>query len=370
VPTCLQIVKNAQPECTGICRIAAALASDTAAFGYTTSVLFLGEGPLQGALREQGITAVTIPWEGSRGDLRGMWSVWSWLRKHPADLVHTHHGGLAVRAVARAAGVRAVVQHIHSRILENRGGSSVSQLRFKAADAVIASSQAAAACLRDCHPEVVYAGVPSDSSPPSAKPRSEVFRLGVLTRLVPLKNVEAVIRAVAHLAGLGIDLSAQIAGSGPSEAPLHDLAKELGVADRVSFLGWRSDVRGLLASWNALVIPSLEESFPITALEAMAAARPVVATRVGGLPELVVDHVTGRLIPPGNVEALSAAIAQLQGDPECSDRMGLEGWRRIRDNFSPRLMARKTAAIYDRVLKRRSETVPAEIPSGGRITSV
>lgn len=352
MPVCVQIVKNAQPECTGISRIAAGLAKNTRPFGYETSVLFLGGGPLEAMMRDCGIPTATVPWGGNRGDLAGAWRVWSWLRRHRADIVHSHHGGLAVRAICRAAGVRAVVQHIHSRILENKEGALVSQLSFRAADAVIASSQAVADCLLRCRSEVVYAGLETESEPPAAAARSGVFKLGVLTRLVPLKNVEGVIRATAQLADEGVELQTEIAGSGPSESSLRTLASELGVAERVRFLGWRSDVRNLIASWNLLVIPSLEESFPITALEAMAAARPVVATRVGGLPELILDRVTGRLIPSGDVEALVASVAELVSDDRLADRMGLEGWKRIRDHFAPGVMAQRTVAIYNRVLKR------------------
>lgn len=343
-------MKNAQPECTGICRIVTGLAKSTAEFGYETSVLFLGAGPLEEEVREQGIRASVVSWDGSRRDLAGAWKVLSWLRKHRTDIVHSHHGGLMVRAACRAGGVRAVVQHIHSRILENKQDGKVSDLSFRGANAVIASSQAVADCLPSCRAEVVYAGLETGPCPPPAADRSGAFKLGVLTRLVPLKNVEALLSATALLRDRGINVETEIAGSGPSEPSLRNLASSLGLMDRVRFLGWRPDSRGLLASWNLLVIPSNEESFPITALEAMAAARPVVASRVGGLGEMVVDGVTGRLIAPGNVEKLAASIAELMRDRELADQMGVEGWKRVKDHFSTHLMASRTAAIYNHVL--------------------
>jgi glycosyltransferase involved in cell wall biosynthesis len=354
LPVCIQIVKNARPECTGICRIVTGLAKSTADFGYETSVLFLGAGPLEDEVREQGIRAGVVSWDGSRGDLVGAWKVLRWLRKHRADIVHSHHGGLMVRAVCRAGGVSAVVQHIHSRILENKQDGKISDLSFTAADAVIASSQAVADCLPRCRAEVVYAGLETGPWPPPVADRSGAFKLGVLTRLIPLKNVEALLSATALLRDQGIDVETEIAGSGPSEPSLRSLASTLGIMDRVRFLGWRPDIRGLLASWNILVIPSNEESFPITALEAMAAARPIVASRVGGLAELVVDGVTGRLIAPGNIEKLAGSIAELICDPNLADQMGMEGWKRVKDHFSINLMASRTAAIYNHVLHPRS----------------
>jgi glycosyltransferase involved in cell wall biosynthesis len=259
--TCIHIVKNAQPECTGICRIVTGLAKHLSPLGYQISVLFLGPGPLELGMRDAGIPATTVPWDGSRSDLAGAWRVWSWLRKHPAEIVHSHHGGLAVRAACRLAGIHAVVQHIHSRILENKGGTSVSQLSFRGADGVIAASQAVADCLRGCRAEVIYAGVETASQPPATAPPTGALKLGVLGRLIPLKNVEAVIEATARLTSRGIEVRTDIAGSGPSESSLRALVTRLGVTDRIRFLGWQEDVREFLASRDLLIAPSLEEGF-------------------------------------------------------------------------------------------------------------
>ncbi|MDR3727473.1 MAG: glycosyltransferase, partial [Terracidiphilus sp.] len=311
--TCVHIVKNAQPECTGIVRIVSGLAKRSASRGYAISVLFLGEGPLESVLKEEGIPVSTIPWEGTRNDLAAARRVWSWLRKHPAKIAHLHHGGLAVRVACRLAGVTAVVQHIHGRIIES-DGASVSKIGFRMVDAVIANSQAVADCLPGRNAQVVYAGIETGSHPPALTAPSGPLKLGVLARLIPLKNVGAVISATAGLASRGIEVHTEIAGSGPSEPSLRDLAARLGVAERVHFLGWQTDVPRLLASWDLLVIPSLEEGFGLSALEAMGAARPVVASRVGGLCELVVDGVTGNLVPPGDTDALIRCIALLAND--------------------------------------------------------
>jgi glycosyltransferase involved in cell wall biosynthesis len=112
------------------------------------------------------------------------------------------------------------------------------------------------------------------------------------------------INAIARLKGLGIDIYADIAGSGPSESELHSAVDRLALVDTVRFLGWREDISDLLSSWDLLVMPSLDEGFPIAVLQAMAEARPVVASKVGGLTELVVDGLTGRLIPSGDLDAL------------------------------------------------------------------
>lgn len=334
----------------------AGIAKHAQCSGYEISVLFLGEGPLIAAMRDSGISASAVSWTANRRDLAGAWRVWRWLREHPAEIAHVHHGGLSVRAVCRLAGVHAVVQHLHGRILEPTG-ISISQMDFRSVDAIIACSQAVADCLPGRHAEVIYAGVETGSDAPAASTPVGTLKLGVLARLIPLKNVESVINATARLAAMGIEVRTEIAGSGPSESSLRDLVSGLGVEDRVSFLGWRTDVDRLLASWDLLVIPSLEEGFPLSALEAMAAARPVVASRVGGLPELVVDGVTGRLLPPGDTDAVVRCIAELASDRQRLALMGAEGWKRARGQFSAGRMAQQTAQVYDRLLRRPESAI-------------
>lgn len=346
---CVHILKNAQPECTGICRIVAGMAKHAHSSGYEISVLFLGEGPLLGMMKEMGVSAGAISWSARRSDLRGAWRMWRWLRKHPAEIAHVHHGGFAVRALCRLAGVRVVVQHVHGRIVESNG-SAASEINFRAADAVIACARAVADCLPQCRAAVIYAGVETGANPPEHALSSGPLKLGVLARLIPLKNVAGLINAAARLAETGIDVQVEIAGSGPSESSLQHLVASLGVEDRVRFLGWRMDIDRLIPSWDVLVIPSLEEAFPLSALEAMAAARPVVASRVGGLSELVVDGVTGRLVPPGDTEALVRCIAELAGDRPRLAHMGDEGWERVHSLFSAARMMQQTAQLYDGLL--------------------
>jgi glycosyltransferase involved in cell wall biosynthesis len=352
MPACLHIIKNAQPECTGIVRIVTCLARHSERFGYNVSVLFLGDGPLIEPLREAGIRASAIPWSASRSDLAGAWRVWQWLRKNPAAIVHVHHGGTFVRILCRMAGAQAVVQHLHSRILEPDGGS-ISQLSFRGADAVVACSQAVADCVRESRPEVIYSGVETGSDPPASPDCVGPLIVGVLTRLIPLKNVEATIKAAACLAEREIEICVEIAGTGPSEPALRELATSLKVDQRVRFLGWQTDIHSLLKRWDVLVVSSLEEGLPVSVLEAMAAARPVVASRIGGLGELVVDGVTGTLLAPNDTDALLECLANLARDRRNLISMGREGWKRAHEHFSAEVMARRTTELYDRLLNRK-----------------
>ncbi len=348
----IHIVKSADAECTGVFRIVMNLARGARQHGYEVTVLFLADGPLQAQASAAGITAHIIPWNGKFQDVFGAARVCLWLRRHRASIAHLHWGGRAVRAISRFGGALAVVQHLHGRINELTGELPQS-LSFPGADAVVACSKAVAANVTSHRVEVIYAGIEVNPAPQSLMLHSGPLRVGVLSRLTLVKNLDVFIEAVARLRDLGIEIQANIAGSGPSETALRILAAELKVSDRICFLGWQQDIRTLLSNWDLLVMPSLDEAFPLSALEAMAAARPVVASRVGGLLEIVVDGVTGYLISPKDTEALVRQIAALAKDRTRLAELGQAGWERARSEFSIEAMSLQMARLYDRLRKQQ-----------------
>jgi glycosyltransferase involved in cell wall biosynthesis len=133
-------------------------------------------------------------------------------------------------------------------------------------------------------------------------------------------------------------------GGGTLEEALRARAAAGGV--RVDFLGFRHDVARCLAGADLAVLPSLQEGLGVAALEAMAAALPVVASRVGGLGEAVVDGDSGRLVPVADATALAAALAALAGDPDLRRRMGATGRERVQTRYSAAAMAEGTLACY------------------------
>ena len=151
------------------------------------------------------------------------------------------------------------------------------------------------------------------------------------------KGQAVLLEAVAKLRAEGAarDAVFLIAGEGSGRAELEAKAQALGLADgTVRFLGFRDDVPDLLADTDLLVLPSFEEGFPNTLLEGMALGLPVVSTPVDGIPELVVDGVTGVLTPPGDAPALAAAIGSLLGDAERRRQLGEAGRARVRAEFA------------------------------------
>jgi glycosyltransferase involved in cell wall biosynthesis len=128
----------------------------------------------------------------------------------------------------------------------------------------------------------------------------------------------------------------------------------LGLQDRVQFLGFRSDVPKVLRAVDVVTLPSTAEGFPLAVLEAMACGKPVIATTVGGVPEAVLEGVTGLLIQPGRPDELASAVLQLLGDPAGMARMGVEARARIERLFSARVFAQRVQALYDELLCSRS----------------
>jgi len=167
-----------------------------------------------------------------------------------------------------------------------------------------------------------------------------------VARLSPEKDVANLVRATALAAKWVPELRVEVAGGGPCLLDLQQLAADLGVGDRITFLGEVRDVRGLLARARMFVLPSRSEGIPLTALEAMACGLPVVATRVGGLPEVVNDGVTGLLVPPADPAALAGAMAEIWDDCDRRDRMGRAGRGRAEECFDVRRMVAQYEALY------------------------
>jgi glycosyltransferase involved in cell wall biosynthesis len=141
-----------------------------------------------------------------------------------------------------------------------------------------------------------------------------------------------------------------LAGDGPERPALEAQARALGLNGRVAFLGYREDVCDLLASCDLFVLPSLFEGLPLSVLEAMAAAKPVVATAIGGTDEAVVHGETGLLVPPADSAALAGAIRTALSEPILSRRLGAAGRARVREEFSAETMVRRITEIYDELL--------------------
>jgi glycosyltransferase involved in cell wall biosynthesis len=144
-----------------------------------------------------------------------------------------------------------------------------------------------------------------------------------------------------------------VVGEGPDRDAVAQAIHDRGLADRVELTGTREDVAQILARADVFVLSSRSEGMPMSALEAMAAGLPVVATAVGGVPELVVDGETGFLVPPGDAPALSRALDRILGDPDLRRRLGEAGRQRAGGMFALPEWQAAHLRLYEELLARR-----------------
>jgi glycosyltransferase involved in cell wall biosynthesis len=155
------------------------------------------------------------------------------------------------------------------------------------------------------------------------------FTVGWIGRMTGVKRTEDVLLAFKGLRDRGVDACLCMVGDGPDRERVERRAKELGIVRHALFLGYQEEVAPYYAAFDALVLPSGNEGTPVSAIEALAAGRPVVATRVGGVPDVVRDGVDGFLVETGAVDDLAERLERLARDPELRRRMGEAGRGRV-----------------------------------------
>ena len=280
-------------------------------------------------------------------------------RAASADLIHlnlpsTYDGGAGwLAAWLRAAAGRPLVSTEHLTRLPRSRRRRWSKLRLAGAlRRVIVVSRASradllAAGMAADRVVVVANGVP-DPGEPAPLPALDCGPvLGMLGSLEPRKRVGLAIRALACPEGHAARL--EIAGDGMERPALEELARRLGVAQRVRFLGRVDDPRGFFASIHALALPSRLEGMPLAALEALAAGRGVLASSIPGLDEVVDEGLTGRLLPD-IPEAWAEAMGALGSEPGCAGAWSEAARRAYRDRFTLERCAAETAAVYEQAL--------------------
>jgi glycosyltransferase involved in cell wall biosynthesis len=176
------------------------------------------------------------------------------------------------------------------------------------------------------------------------------FVVGWVGRMTAVKRTDDVIRALRGLVDRGVDAYVCLVGDGPDRDHLERYAHELGVVKRCLFVGYQSDVARFYSAIDALVLPSVNEGTPVSVIEALAARRPVVATRVGGTPDVIRDGVDGYLVDVGDTNALSERLAGLASDPEHRARMGSEGHERVLARYAVERLVDDIDLLYRSLL--------------------
>ncbi|MEI6125894.1 MAG: glycosyltransferase family 4 protein [Pseudomonadota bacterium] len=173
------------------------------------------------------------------------------------------------------------------------------------------------------------------------------------------KGHAVLIHALTHLLPRAQNIKAYFFGEGPDEACIKDMVKREGISDAVVFMGVVEDILPYMQQMDIVVLPSLWEGLPNVLLEAMAAGRPVVASRIDGVAEVVIDGRTGLLFEPGNAEALAEALRSLIRNKELAEAMGRAGRERVKIKFSLEKNLQETMALYQTMLRGHSSLSPA-----------
>jgi glycosyltransferase involved in cell wall biosynthesis len=182
----------------------------------------------------------------------------------------------------------------------------------------------------------------------------EAFVVGWFGRMTGVKRTPDVVRAFRGLVDEGVDGRLLLVGDGPERAGLERLAHELGVMRRCLFLGYQEEVGRYYDAVDALVLPSGNEGTPVSVIESLAAARPVVATRVGGTPDVVRDGLDGFLVELGDVGSLAGRLTELATDPVRRAQMGAVGQRHVRERYAVGRLVADTEQLYRSLLASKS----------------
>lgn len=307
-----------------------------------------------GCLDEKGVLADRLEGEGFRVacvgrrsglDLACAWRLGRFIKEEKVALVHAHqYTPFFYAALARQLrGGPPILFTEHGRFFPdfpNRKRMLINPWLLRRRDRVVAVGECVRAALvhNEGIPreriEVIYNGVDLERvNLPAARADAraelglaeESFGILMVARLDPIKDHRAAVAAMARLRAKRPNARLFLAGDGPERANIERAAREHGASDIVRLLGTRRDIPRLLAAADAFLLTSVSEGIPLTVIEAMGASLPVVATRVGGLPEVVTDGETGFLVPSGDAAAIAAALDRLAGDPDLRRRLGASG---------------------------------------------
>jgi glycosyltransferase involved in cell wall biosynthesis len=310
-------------------------------------------------------------------DLRALHELWQLCRRQRYTVVHTHNSkaGIVGRLAARLAGVPVIVHTVHGfafhdaeagwrrvlyRALERLAAHWCDRLIFISQPLWDWAVQERIGCVERF--AKIYSGVDLSAYRTPLDTRAlrasfgfgpEALVIGEVAKLWEGKGHALLLRAFAQMSPRWPQARLLIIGDGPLRQPLNTLVQELQLADRVVFAGFRTDVPALTHLLDVAVLPSLFEGLGRAILEAQAAGKPIIGSRVGGIPDLIEDGANGLLISPGSVEELAAALERLCADEALRRQLGRTAQQRLDDRFDSGRMAAQIIALYEAVLQQK-----------------
>lgn len=325
--------------------------------------------------RRSGLSVRMVRCRG-RADWRTLREIRQCIRADSADLVHTHgykadlYGYLAARREGKP-----VVATCHNWV----GGTAALRIYNRLDRMVLRKFSAIAAVSGDVAQRLLASGIARGRIRTIANGISvEAFAgaqpasfpgidsscgnvIGMVARLDLQKGWEYLLLAVRELCRSFAGINVIIAGEGPDRAAIQSMVQNFGLQSHVLLAGQRNDMPAVYAAMDIFVLPSLNEGLPMTVLEAMASARPVIATRVGAVPSVVRDGETGLLVEPRDAAGLAKAISRLLADPDLRRRLGVRAREWVRQNYTSDAMAQKYRRMYEEVLAGANNASAAQV---------
>lgn len=346
--------------------------------GYETRLVVGRESPREGNMMalaaEKNVACEAMAGLGREiaplQDLRALAGLFRLVRAWRPHVVHTHtaKAGLLGRLAARAAGVPTVVHTFHGHVLRGYFSPAKTALFRRLETRLAASADALVAVSESVKQDLVGLGIARpekirvvplglDLAHLAAElPRGALRRearvpeaaplVGMVGRLVPIKDVPTFLRAARLVRAQRADARFALVGDGEERAGLEALGRELGLDDAVTFFGWRRDLAAVYGDLDVVVNASRNEGTPVALIEALAAGRPVVATRVGGTPDLLGAGERGLLVPPGDPEALARAVLETLDQSEAARRRASAGREHVLARHSADRLVRDVDALY------------------------
>ena len=358
--------------------------------GYETTLvagsLARGEGSMAYVAERKGVEVVALPdlhrEISPLHDLRAAHRLAGLIRRLRPHILHTHTAkagavGRTAALLARDARPPIVVHTFHGHVLRGYFGP-VSSGFFRMLERSLASTTTALVAVSpEVRDDLVALGVaPREkftvirlgveleervSASPETRARARRmmgipdgrFTVGWIGRMTAVKRTDDILLAFKRLVEGGVDACLCLVGDGPDREETEQLAHDIGIVERCLFLGYQDDVAPFYAAFDALVLPSANEGTPVSVIEALAGGRPVVATRVGGVPDVVRDGVDGFLVEPGDIDALAERLGRLAADPALAARMGEAGRARVLERYSVERLVGDVDALYRKLLAEK-----------------
>jgi glycosyltransferase involved in cell wall biosynthesis len=342
-----------------------------------------GEGSMLDYALARGVQPIIIPeiindFSLKPRDAKALVKLYRLIRQQQPHIVHTHtaRAGFLGRLAARLAGVPIIVHTYHGHVLHGYWGAGKTWLMRQLEQEVARITDQLITVSEQVKCELVTYGV----APPEkiaviplgfdleplldCQNHYDQFRhelglddgaplIGIVGRLFPIKNHRLFLNAAARVAIQMPSAHFVIVGDGTLRPDLEHYAHELGFADRVIFTGWRRDLPNIYADLDVLVVSSDNEGTPVSAIEAMAAGCPVVATRVGGLVDLIADSENGYLVPPRDPDELATAVLRLLQDPKTACRMAQAARVLAGERFTIQRLITDIEHLYEQLLAQK-----------------